>query len=112
MCIRNRVAKVLSVDADFQACPPTDKKRDRDAALVTNKIFDHYQKVVDWDMMRLLGTTAAMIYGSTPYEVSWDPNIGEPDRYYLMERGVKARVPAILLTDEQRQAKEDAGLFE
>lgn len=106
------VAKVLAVDADLQARPPTEKKRDRDAALVTNKIFGHVQQVVDWPMMRLLGTTGAMIYGSQVYEIDWDPNIGEPDRYYLIERGVKARVPPVMLSEEQRQAKEDAGLFE
>lgn len=106
------IAKILSVDADFQARPPTGQKRHRDAAEVTGKVLGHVQQVMKWARFRILWLQSAMIYGSSAAEVMWDPNIGEASRYYLDHRGSKLRVPPLLLTEEQRSEKDAALLFE
>ncbi len=106
------VAKVLSVDAQFQARPPTSSKRDRDAADVTNKVFQHIREVTDHQLTHHLSTTQAMIYGSSVVEVGWDPRLGEPDRYYYDAKESMMRVPPVLLNDQQKQQKEAMGLFE
>lgn len=106
------VAKVRAVNATFMARPPTDQKRHRDAAEVTNKVFKHIQQVTKWDRTHLLSTIQAMIYGTSPIEVGWDPKKGEPDRYYLDSAEQRLRMPAALLTEEQRQEKESRNLFE
>lgn len=106
------VAKVLSVNAAYQARPKSGAARDLWCAEMTNKVFAHIRSTSDWDQTQLISTYMKGIYGSAIIKTYWDPNKGEPTRYYWNDARSRTVIPDAMLTPEDRAQKEAAGHFE
>lgn len=106
------VSKVLGVDAEFQARPPTGKAQDRQRAELSNRVFDHIREVADFKQVQLISAQWKALCGSSFIKTYWDPLIGEPDRFYLADDATKAVIPEVMLTPPQMIEKEAAGLYE
>lgn len=106
------VARVTNVNAEFKARPDGSSARDREIAGLSDRVFDHIRNVTDFKRKHSMAELWASICGTAYLKVSWDPTIGEPDRFYKGDKREAAVIPEIMLTPEQRIAKDNAGEFE
>jgi hypothetical protein len=106
-------AKVVGVHARFKAAPKTSSLRHLNIAETSEKVFDHILQANEWDYgTHLLGTMWAAICGSAFYKIVFDPQAGEPGRFYLDSKQTKNVVPEALLSDVDLREKERDGLFQ
>lgn len=106
------VAKIMGVNASFAARPPGNRAEDRRRSEVSNKVFDHIRAQTDFEKHRLTAQQWAFICGSGILSIRWNPLIGEPERFYFDDGRAKVVVPDAMLTQEQRDSKEQLGLYQ
>lgn len=106
------VARVIGVNAEFKARPNGSSARDREIAALSDRVFDHARVVTDFEMVRTMATLWAAICGTAYIKCSWDPLLGEPDRFYKLDKRTSAVIPEVMLTPEARVSKEEKGEFE
>lgn len=106
------VAKILGIDIEFAAEPPRADARSRELAELSNRIFDHIRKASNYERVQLLSKQQAAIYGSSIIQCRWDPQEGDPTRYYWLDEKTKTVLPPTMLSAQERADKDQAGLFE
>lgn len=108
--VTRAIESVMATQATFKSPPSANTKRARDASFVSEKLFDHARKILKWNavMEQMLHWSAAL--GSGILHIFWDPEQGEPDRYYLED--LRSKRTIIGLTPEEMREKEEQGLFE
>lgn len=106
------VAKTLAAQVGFQVRPPSDSIEARGNAELSNRVFDHIRTLTGFKEAHRLATRWAAICGSSFIRCYWDPLVGDPKRYYLLDKQSRTTVPERFMTADQRREKEAAGLFE
>jgi len=110
--VLNAVARVIGVNAEFACRPRSGSAQDREWAKLTQKVFDHVRVVTDFEFTRSMATLWSAICGSAYLKCSWDPLVGEPDRFYKIDNRTSAVIPEVMLTAQARVDKDRSGLFE
>lgn len=102
---------VTSARGEFVVPPKDGTRKQRHAAWVSEKLFEHVSfqnRISDKDR---LATSFAAIDGSVVWKTSWDPKKGEPRRFYWS--GNSRSSPVLVSPDEATRAqKEEAGEFD
>lgn len=110
--ILDACARVLNVNAEFRARPEGASAKQRELAALSDRVYDHIRIVTDFEHVRSLAELWAAITGAGYLYCQWDPTIGEPDRFYKLDRKTSAVIPEVLLTPDMREEKDRDGLFE
>ena len=103
------VSKIMTLGFDFTAAPVSDSPRDRYAAKFSERALEHLHHTTDHDYTRMMVLQWAAICGSGFTFVAWDPEAGDPDRYYLED--MHSRKVQLGLSDPEKREKEIKGLF-
>lgn len=110
--VMNAVAMILDVNPQFRVKPVTGSARDRELAKLSDKVFDHLRNTTDFQYTLFLSTLWKAICGTSFIKVSWDPTLGEPERYYMKDKRTQAVIPEWLLSQDMRAQKDLVGEFE
>lgn len=108
--ILRAVAKINTLSWEGSVAPVSDDAMDMYRAQLSDKILAHIQDVSGHHHSRTMALVWAAVCGSGFTQIDWDPDRGDPDRFYLDNHKSK-RVVALLSPEERRQ-KEKEGLFE
>ena len=106
------VAKVQNVNATFRARPTFGDARHRELAYVSEKVLDHQRDVADWQWTQTLSTLWKAICGSSFVKVYWNPDKGDPDRFFYGDASLQTAIPEVMLSRPQVQEYEKNGWFE
>lgn len=105
-------AKLLSMNAKFQAKPTSGRVEDRERAKLSDRVFDHVRNTADFKYTQLMSTLWKVVCGTSYVKVWWDPLLGEMNRYYSVDGRSGKIIPEVMLSPEERQAKDAIGHFE
>jgi hypothetical protein len=108
--ILRAVAKINTLSWEGSVAPVSDDAMDMYRAQLSDKILEHVQDVSGHHHARTMALLWAAVCGSGFTKIVWDPDKGDPDRFYL-EDG-KSKAVASFLSPGERQDKERKGLFE
>lgn len=106
------VSRVHNVQGEFDVRPPRGDMRSREIADLSKRVFAHIREVTDFQKHREHAEKWAAITGTAVYKIRWDPNIGDPTRYYWTDKVTKTALTADMLSREEREQKTADGLFE
>jgi hypothetical protein len=103
-------ARLEGVNAEFRVLPEHDDRAARYAAKLGDLTMQHVMHATRFPDKRTTALLYAAMTGSGVFKVTWDPDVGDPERTYLDER---ENVPDFrpLMDPELRQAREAAGRF-
>lgn len=105
------VSKVMNVNAKCRVYPKSGDGRHMELAMLSEKILDHQRKVCDWTWTQTMATMWKAICGSAFVKVYWNPDKGDPDRFYFGDASLKGVIPEAMLSPAEIQQKEQDGLF-
>lgn len=109
--IQRCAAKLLDINPQFRAIPDGDTIQHRNAARMSERVFEHLRRLTDDDENMLDATIDSAVCGSGFFRLAWDAMSGKPDRYYKSPEPGKW-MPGVVLTPEQRTMLEDNGDYE
>lgn len=106
----NRAASMISgVNSTFRAVPRSGSRKHRNQALVAERLFEHLREQLAYKEKLVTAYTWAANTGSSWIKTTFDPNRGDPERYYLNQQRNMALEQ---LSDDDKLTLERAGLFQ
>ena len=105
--VAKAVSKLSGTQGTMQVAPASTHRKDRWAAKLSMKVLDHVWDITDYEQFEEMAMLWAAITGSGYLKFTWNPQIGEPDRYYLDDDG-KVTLPR---TDTDRAEMDRKGQF-
>lgn len=110
--VNSAVAQILEVNGEFAAAPATGDVKHREWARLTDKVFDHLRNTTDFQYTLFTAELYAAIMGTGHIKFTWDPTLGEPERYYKQDKRSQAVIPEMMLSNEEQRYKDAQGEFE
>ena len=75
-------ARVLAVQGSFRVAPVSGSRFHRVAAKTSEKVLDHLRVATDYEAAKSEALLWAAITGSGYLKITWDPTLGEAQRWY------------------------------
>lgn len=108
--LQRAVRTVIGARGEFVVPPKDNTRQSRHAAWVSTKLFEHISRSLSMEQKEELATIFAAIDGSVIWKPVWNPDGGEPDRFYWADKtGSSVLVDPDPLT---KKALEEEGLYE
>lgn len=110
--VHSGIAKILEVRSEFAVRPVDASTKARQLAELSNRVYEHMKEVSDWKRHQFIALLWKAVCGFAYLKVVWNPNKGEPERFYLSDPPVRTVIPESMLTPEQRTERVALDLFE
>lgn len=108
--VQRAMLTVTGARGEFVVPPKDNTRQARHAAWVSTKLFEHTSRALRMEQKEQIATLFACIDGSVIWKPTWDPDRGEPDRFYWADTTGKR---VIVDPDPRTKAeKEEAGHYD
>lgn len=105
------VAKVQNVNATMRVRPASGSIKHRELAKLCDRLVEHQREVGDFRWTQTMSTLWKAICGSAFIKVYWNPDKGDPDRFFYGDAAKTTPIPEAMLSPMEVQEKEKQGLF-
>lgn len=106
------VAKILNLQGRFAVAPKNGSPRAREIARTSDAVFSHQREVTDYNYEKMMAYIMAAVCGTSFLRTLWDPEKGEPDRFYWFDKKTKFVIPPEMLTGEERALRDREQMYD
>lgn len=106
------VSKLLNMHGRFSVAPKNGSPRAREISRTSERVLDHQRTTVDYENEKLMVYLWAAVCGTAFLRNLWDPNQGEPDRYYKFSAEEPRVIPEWAMTGEEKNRRDRERLFD
>lgn len=106
------VAKLLNVRGEFEATPVSGSTYHRDCARLSDRVLDERRIETDYEQEKLLAYLIAATAGTSFYKCTWNPEDGDPKRFYWFSDSDHSILPPEAMTNDDRLFRDRNNQFD